>query len=136
MFEEHFGLKGNPLINAPRTNFLPSVELIILMLSRILGKDESSKFRREFFGFIVEIAKGNRIKWSKVLSDTIAEQLSSMASSRKFYLNSYLVYLLLHGKYRPTAEGEASWVQKGTRCMEVLPQVEAREEVGQFLNEK
>jgi len=37
-----------------------------------------------------------------------------MGTSRKFHLNSYLVYLLLHGKYRPTAEGEASWVQKGT----------------------
>jgi len=61
--------------------------LMILMLSRILGKEDASKFRKEFFGFIVEIARGKKIKWSKVLSDNIANQLSSLGTTRKFYLN-------------------------------------------------
>jgi len=114
MLDEHHGLKGNALINAPHSNFYPSVELMILMLSRILGKEDASKFRKEFFGFIMEIARGKRIKWSKVLSDTIAEQLSSMGTKCKFYLNSYLVYMLLHGKYRTTTKGEVAWIEKGT----------------------
>lgn len=71
MLEEHHGLKGNALINAPRNNFYPSIEMMILMLSGILGKEDGFKFRKEFFGFIVEISKGKRIKWSKVLSDTL-----------------------------------------------------------------
>lgn len=48
-----------------------------------------------------------------MLSDTLVDQLSSISMSKKFYLNSYLVYLLLHGKYQPTPQGEASWVKKG-----------------------
>lgn len=113
MQEEHHGLKGNALINAHRSNFFPFVELIILMLLRILGKQDGPKFRKKVFGFIVKMAKGRKIKWSKVLSDTLAEQLSSMGTSCKFYPNSYLVYLLLHGKHRPTAQGEVAWIKKG-----------------------
>lgn len=114
MLDEHHGLKANALINAPHSNFYPLVELIILMLSRILGKEDASKFRKEFFGFIVEIVRGKKIKWSKVLSDTIADQLSSMGTTRKFYLNSYLVYLFLHGKHKPMAQGEVRWIERGT----------------------
>lgn len=113
MLDEHHRLNGNALINAPHSNLYASMELMILMLSRILGKEDASKFRKEFFGFIVEIARGKRIKWNKVLSDTIVDQLSYMGTTHKFYLNSYLVYLLLHGKYRPTTQGEAIWVEKG-----------------------
>lgn len=102
MLEEHHGLKGNAFINAPRSNFYPTVELMILLLSRVLKKEDASKFRKEFFGFILEIARGRRIRWSKVVSDTIADQLSSIGTTRKFYLNSYLVYMLLHDKYRAT----------------------------------
>lgn len=42
------------------------------------------------------------------------DQLSSLGTTRKFYLNSFLVYLLLHGKHKPTALGEANLIQRGT----------------------
>lgn len=72
MLEEHHGLKGNALINAPRFNFYPAVELMFLVLSIVLEKEGASKFRKEFFGFILKITRGRRIRWSKVLSDAIA----------------------------------------------------------------
>jgi len=106
MLEEHNHLKGNPLLNAPYSSFLLVIELIILMLSRILEKDNASKFRKEFFGFITEITKGRRIMWNKVLSNTLINQFSSMAKIKKFNLSSYLVYLLLHGKYQPSIDGD------------------------------
>lgn len=86
---------------------------MVLMLSRVLGKDDASKFRKEFFGFIVEIARGRKIRWSKVISDAITNQLSSMGIAKMFYLNSYLVYMLLPGKYRPTTLGKTAWIEKG-----------------------
>lgn len=113
MLEEHHSIKENTLINAPRNNFYPFVELMILMLSRILEKEDGTKFK-EFFGFIIEMAKGKKIRWSKVLSDTLAEMLSSMGTFQIFYLNSYLVYLSLHGKYKSTAQGEVTYIEKGT----------------------
>lgn len=112
MPEEQSSMKGNPLLNVSRFSFFLVVDLIILILSRILGKEDASKFKKEFFGFMVQIARGRRIRWSKVLSDTLADQLSSMGTSKRFYINSYLVYLLLHGKYRPTTK-DVSWVKKG-----------------------
>lgn len=84
-------MKGNALINAQRTNFYPTMERVILMLSRLLGKEDANKFIKEFFGFIIEMGRGRKIKWSKVVSDTLAKQLSSMGTFRKFYMNSYLV---------------------------------------------
>ena len=59
--EEFQGIKGNALINNPQSNFIPAVDLLILMLSRVLGKEDATKFRKEFFGFIVEIVRGCKI---------------------------------------------------------------------------
>lgn len=73
MFDEHHNLKGNALINTSHSNFFPTIDLIILILSIILGKDYASKFKIKFFSFIIEIARGKTIKWSKILSDTIIE---------------------------------------------------------------
>jgi len=36
-----------------------------------------------------------------------------MGTTRKFYLNSYLVYMLLHDKHMPTTLGKTTWIQKG-----------------------
>lgn len=82
------------------------MDLMILMLSRVLGNDDASKFRKDFFCFIVEIARGRKIRWSKVISDALTNQLSSMSVTKFFYLNSYLVYMLLKGKNRPTTLAE------------------------------
>lgn len=138
MLEEHSDLKGNPLLNAPHSNFLPTVELIILILSRILGKDDASKSKMEFFGFITEIAKEKRIRWSKVLSDTLDDQLSSMAKTKKFNLNSYLVYLLLHGKYRASAHGDISLINKGSTIWKCYPKwrIERRWESFEMMNDR
>ena len=124
--EEFQGIKGNALINAPHSSFIPAVDLLILMLSRVLGKEDATKFRKEFFGFIVEIARGRKIRWSKVISDALIDQLSTIGASKKFYLNSYLVYMLLKGKNRPAALGD-SFDCEGERVhLEMLSEVEDR----------
>lgn len=38
-----------------------------------------------------------------MISDSLLFQLAHIGSSRKFYMNSYLVFLLLHGKNRRSA---------------------------------
>lgn len=44
MLEKHHVLKGNTLINAPHSHFYPSMDLMILMLLRVLEKEDASKF--------------------------------------------------------------------------------------------
>lgn len=113
MLADYQELKGNPLINDKRTYFIPTAAKIITMLSRELGKKEDSKFRKEFFGFIIMISKGKRVKWRKVINDTMASHFSFMDSTKRFYMDSYLVYLLLDGKYRPLALGNEGILEKG-----------------------
>jgi len=74
--------------------------MIISMLSRVTSKEDDFKFQREFIGFISVIGNRQRIRWSKVISDSVLFQLAHIGSSRKFYMNSYLVFLLLHGTNR------------------------------------
>lgn len=115
--EEFQNFKGNAHINTLHSNFLSAMDLMILMLSKVLGKDDASKFRKEFFCFIVEIARGRKIRWSKVINDALTNQLSSITITRKFYLNSYLVYMLLKGKNGPTALGKVASIMKGNVSM-------------------
>lgn len=51
---------------------------------------------------------GNRqkIKWSKVISDSLLFQLAHIGSSKRFYMNFYLVFLLLHGRNRKSAHAD------------------------------
>lgn len=48
-----------------------------------------------------------------MISDTIDKQLSSLGDTKKFHLNSYLVYMLLQGKHRLTTLGEVALIEKG-----------------------
>lgn len=70
---------------------------IINMLSRVTGKEDDFKFWREFTGFIVVIGNRQKIRWSRVISDSLLFQLAHIGSLKKFYMNSYLGFLL-HGK--------------------------------------
>ena len=73
------------------------------MLSKVTGQKDDTKFRPEFTGFIELISTGKGTRWSKVINDALAQQLMNIQSSKRFYMNSYLVYLLLHGKERETS---------------------------------
>lgn len=48
-----------------------------------------------------------------MISDALTNQLSTIGASKKFYLNSYLVYMLLKGKNRSSALREITLIAKG-----------------------
>lgn len=86
-----------------RTDFYPTAVTIITMLSRITGQENDQKFIKEFTGFIFQISKGRGIRWSKIISDCLAKQLSEVVETKRFYMSSYLIFLLLHGKNKKSA---------------------------------
>lgn len=70
---------------------------LITLLSRVTGQRDNSKYKKIFIGFIAAIEQGRAIRWGRVISDTLWYQLAYFGS-KLFYMNSYMVYLLLHGK--------------------------------------
>ena len=76
------------------------VRVVLLLFLLEVGQRDNSKYRKIFIGFIATINQGRAIRWGKVISDTLWYQLAYFGSSRLFYMDFYLVYLLLHGKVR------------------------------------
>lgn len=100
LHEEFQNLQGQRLISAWRDEFLPVVAKLITLLSRVTGQESDAKYRREFTGFIAVISSGRPIRWARVISHALRYQFSFFGSSKRFYMNSFLVYMLLHGKAR------------------------------------
>lgn len=89
------GIQDQRWVSARKEGFIPIVSKLITLLSRVTGQENDTKYRKEFTGFIVMISSKRSIRWSKVINDALRHQLAYLGSSKKFYMNSYLVYLLL-----------------------------------------
>lgn len=83
-------LKGNALLNVKRMDFHPTVSKLITLLSKVLGKEDDTKFRKEFLTFIYLIGQGKKIKWGRMISEALKNQISSCETTKRFYMNSYL----------------------------------------------
>lgn len=105
-------LKGNSLLNMKRMDFHPTVSKLIALLSIVLGKEDDTKFRKEFFTFIYLIGWGKKIRWGHAISEALKNQISSYKTTKRFCINSYLVYLLLAGKNRPMTHGDITLLNK------------------------
>lgn len=90
---------GQRLISARREEFIPMVAKLITLLSRVTRQTDDSKYK-VFTRFIVAISQGRAIRWGRVISDALWYQLAYFGSFRLFYMNFYLVYLLLNDKMR------------------------------------
>lgn len=88
------------MIGARREESLPVVAKLITLLSRVIGHENDAKYRREFTSFIATVSSRRPIRWAGIISDALSYQLAYFGSSKTFYMNSYLVFLLLHGKTR------------------------------------
>jgi len=102
--------KDKALSQSKRIDFYPTVSTIISMLCRITGQENDQRFRKEFVGFIYQISRGKGIRWSKVISNCLAQQLSMLVETKRFYMSSYLVFLLLHGKNRKSTIADTKYL--------------------------
>lgn len=103
LLDECQDYKGKALQQPGRIDFYPTATTIITMMSQITRQQNDQKIVKEFTDFIHQINKGKGIRWSKVISVCLAKQLSEVIKMKRFYMNSYLIFLLLHGKNRKFA---------------------------------
>jgi len=91
LLEEYQNLQGQRLISAQREEFLPVEAKLITLLSRVTGKENDVKYRREFIVVIAAISSRRPIRWVGVISDALRHQVAYFGSLKTFYMNYYLV---------------------------------------------
>jgi len=65
-------LTGRALATPNRREFYLVVSRLISMLSKVIGQKDDTKFWPKFVGFIDLINGGKGIRWSRVISDSLA----------------------------------------------------------------
>lgn len=82
-------------ISLPRSDFKEDVRYMITLLSRVKGLLVSSNFQEWMYEYIKIIKrKKKHVDWGTQISDEIHEQLINVQSTLKFYMTSYLVYVV------------------------------------------
>lgn len=76
-----------------RREFKEDAKDLITMLSRVFGYPNAGDFYPWMVKFILTIFD-KKIDWTTLISDNIHEQLKSVLETNKFYMTSYLVYML------------------------------------------
>ena len=83
-----------------KAKFREEVKDYITLLHRVHGHKEAKNFEPWMCLFIMKMIKRKQIDWATIISDNIDKQVMNVLSTKKFYMTSYLVYMLaLQGKY-------------------------------------
>lgn len=78
-----------------RTHFKEEYGDIVLLLNRIIGHSHGAPFENWMYYFIDEIITGVKMfNWSKMISDSLHEQLVNFEETKTFHMSSYIVYSL------------------------------------------
>ena len=68
---------------------------MVMMLSRIFGMPYSYRFESWMWYFVEQVMEeADIIDWARLISDNLNEQLMNLEHTRKFYMSSYVIYML------------------------------------------
>lgn len=68
---------------------------IILLLNRVMGSPKGQLFETWMYYFMDEITSRTKIfNWSRIISDSLHEQLMNLERTKTFHMISYIIYLL------------------------------------------
>ncbi|KAH9323931.1 hypothetical protein KI387_018570 [Taxus chinensis] len=93
-----FLIKAKPAVSrfprlVPRSDFIQEINDIITLLSRVFGFPESNVFQGWMYQFMVIIKKNQQgIDWGSLISNEIDSQMTTVLSTGKFYMSSYVTY--------------------------------------------
>ncbi|KAH9293560.1 hypothetical protein KI387_041236, partial [Taxus chinensis] len=77
----------------PRSDFIQEINDIITLLSWVFGLPESNVFQGWMYQFMVTIKKNQQgIDWGTLISNEIDSQMTTVLSTGKFYMSSYVTY--------------------------------------------
>ena len=68
---------------------------MVMMLSHIFDMPHSCRFESWMWYFVEQVMEGgDKIDWVGLISDNLNDQLMTLEHTRKFYMSSYVVYML------------------------------------------
>ncbi|KAH9315679.1 hypothetical protein KI387_024306, partial [Taxus chinensis] len=81
-----------------RSDFLEEPSDTITFLSRVFGLLDAHYFHKWIHRYL-EIMRKNvldqRFEWGEIISNTISEQLQQLSTTGRFYMNFYVVYVVV-----------------------------------------
>ncbi|KAH9306929.1 hypothetical protein KI387_011333, partial [Taxus chinensis] len=78
-----------------RADFNEELSDFIILLARVMGFPSTNEFHFWMCPLISMVCKGTQnINWAEIISMNLAEQLSNVQQTKKFYMTSYLMYTL------------------------------------------
>ena len=85
-------LRSKPLpIRWPTTKFQKSIQVMVILLARILGRKYASRFPNKWVPIIHQIiSNGSTLNWGEIISSNLDGQLKKVQKDHEFYMASYL----------------------------------------------
>ena len=75
--------------------FRKSVQIIVILLSRVFGRKDGSTFPDKWISIIYQIiTSGATLNWGKLISSNLDIQLRKVHKDRQFYMSSYLMNVM------------------------------------------
>ena len=82
-------------VDMTRGYMIEDIGYSIILLSRVMGF-AAARYLNIFMVYFIKTIKMTMmpLNWASTLSENLCEQLEAVKNKRKFYMTSYLVYLL------------------------------------------
>ena len=77
------------------SKFRKSVQIIVILLSRVFGRKDGSTFLDKWIPIIYQIiTSGSTLNWGELFSSNIDVQLRKVQKDHQFYMSSYLMNVM------------------------------------------
>ena len=77
------------------SKFRKSIQIIVILLSRVFGRKDGSCFSGKWIPIIYQIIpSGSTLNWGELISSNLDLQLKKSQKDHRFFMSSYLLYVM------------------------------------------
>jgi len=108
---------------------------MVIILNQIMGQPTTSTFSPWMFKFILVVLKNKEmIDCAKLISDNLHERLTKVRETRRFYMTSYLVYVMARRAIYPslTRVGTTRIALGQVKMYVLYPQLDLKESIKHY----
>ena len=84
-----------PFVEWKASKFRKSVQIIVILLSRVFRRKDGSTFLDKWIPIIYQIiTSGSTLNWGEIISSSINAQLRKAWKDNQFYMSSYIMNVM------------------------------------------
>ena len=90
-------------IERKTSNFRKSIQIIVILLSRVFGRKYASSFPDKWIPIIYQvITTGSTLNWGELISSNLDLQLQKAQKEHQFFMSSYLLDVMCANREYPS----------------------------------